>query len=111
MSDLLLIPLTWVLMSTARGLITGAVFLDLSKAFDTVDHGLLLGKLKQIGACDNVVGWFRSYLNNRFQLTAVGDVQSPLAEIDPSRRSSRKHPRPCLVLGLYQRSSHLLGTL
>jgi len=68
-------------MSTARGLITGAVFLDLSKAFDTVDHGLLLGKLKQIGACDNVVGWFRSYLNNRFQLTAVGDVQSPLKPI------------------------------
>jgi len=62
-------------------MLTGAVFLDLSKAFDTVDHGLLLEKLKQIGACDNVVGWFRSYLNNRFQLIAVGDVQSPLRPI------------------------------
>ena len=56
-------------------------FLDLSKALDTVDHSLLLTKLKQIGASDNVTGWFRSYLSNRFQLTAVGDVQSTLRPI------------------------------
>ena len=62
-------------------MLTGAVFLDLSKAFDTVDHSLLLTKLKQINASDNVTGWFRSYLSNRFQLTAVGDVQSILGPI------------------------------
>ena len=62
-------------------MLTGAVFLDLSKAFDTVDHDLLLAKLKHIGACDNVVSWFTSYLTNRFQLTAVGDVQSSLRPI------------------------------
>ena len=39
------------------GMLTGAVFLDLSKAFDTVDHSLLLTKLKQIGASDNVTVW------------------------------------------------------
>ena len=60
---------------------TGAVFLDLSKAFDTVDQSLLLTKFKQISASDNVTGWFRSYLSNRFQLTAVGDVQSTLRPI------------------------------
>ena len=70
-----------VLDKPENGMLTGAVFLDLSKAFDTVDHGLLLEKLKQIGACDNVVGWFRSYLNDRFQLTAVGDAQSSLRPI------------------------------
>ena len=66
-----------------NGKLTGAVFLDLSKAFDTVDRNLLLTKLKQlqIGASDNVTGWFRSYLSNRFQLTAVGDVQSILGPI------------------------------
>ena len=64
-------------------MLTGAVFLDLSKAFDTVDRNLLLTKLKQlqIGASDDVTGWFRSYLSNRFQLTAVGDVQSILGPI------------------------------
>ena len=70
-----------VLDKLDNGMLTGAVFLDLSKAFDTIDHGLLLEKLKQIGACDNVVGWFR---NNRFQLTVVGDVQSPLRPIQVS---------------------------
>ena len=76
--------LLWLILSTDfwkkldNGMLTGAVFLDLSKAFDTVDHSLLLTKLKQIGTSDNVTGWFRSYLSNRFQLTAVGDVQSTL---------------------------------
>ena len=62
-------------------MLTGAVFLDLSKAFDTVDHSLLLTKLKQIGASDNVTVWLRSYLSNRFQLTVVGYVQSTLTPI------------------------------
>ena len=62
-------------------MLTGAVFLDLSKAFDTVDHTLLLTKLKQIGASEDVTGSFRSYLSNRSQLTAVGDVQSTLRPI------------------------------
>ena len=67
-----------VLERLDNGMLTGAVFLDPFKAFDTVDHSLLLTKLKQIGASDNATGWFRSYLSNRFQLTAVGDVQSTL---------------------------------
>ena len=70
-----------VLEKLDNGMLTGAVFLDLSKVFGTVDHSLLLTKLKQIGVSDNVTGWFRSYLSNRFQLTAVGDVQSTLRPI------------------------------
>ena len=46
-----------VLKKLDNGMLTGAVFLDLSKAFDTVDHSLLLTKLKQIGASDNVTVW------------------------------------------------------
>ena len=58
-------------MDTGR--FTGAVFLDLSKAFDTVDHHLLLQKLINIGLTDSVQ-WFRSYLTKRSQITAVGDA-------------------------------------
>ena len=51
-------------------------FLDLSKAFDIVDHVLLVEKLKTIGASSQVVKWFASYLESRYQVTSVENCQS-----------------------------------
>ena len=65
-----------ILQSVDRGGFTGAVFLDLSKAFDTVDHVLLVEKLKAIGASSLVVKWFASYLKSRYQVTSVENCQS-----------------------------------
>jgi retron-type reverse transcriptase len=56
--------------------ITGVVFVDLSKAFDTVDHNLLLGKLKSFGFSDQVTCWIRSYLSDRSQVTRVDNKYS-----------------------------------
>jgi len=42
-----------------------AVFLDLSKAFDTVNHRLLLKKLGMYGLPDSVVRWVGSFLRDR----------------------------------------------
>ena len=50
---------------------TGVVLLDLQKAFDTVDHHILLSKLRAIGADDFAVKWFSSYLNERKQFVDV----------------------------------------
>ena len=48
-----------VLDKLDKGMLTRAVFLNLSKAFDTVNHDLLLAKLRHIGACDKVVSLHR----------------------------------------------------
>ena len=56
------------------GRLTGDVFLDLSKAFNTVDHNLLLHKLISLGLSDDTVNWFQSYLTNRKQRTSVRDT-------------------------------------
>ena len=41
-----------------KGYVTGAVFLDLRKAFDTVDHLLLINKLKALGVAGKSLAWF-----------------------------------------------------
>jgi len=70
-----------ILQNMDTGRFTGAVFLDLSKAFDTVDHHLLLQKLVNIGLTDSTVQSFRSYLTNRSQITAVRDAHSLAAKM------------------------------
>ena len=65
-----------ILQNMDTGSFVGAVFLDLSKAFDTVDHHLLLRKLMNIGLTSSTTQWFRSYLTNRSQITSVGDALS-----------------------------------
>ena len=63
------------------GSFVGGVFLDLSKAFDTVDHHLLLRKLMNIGLTSSSAQWFRPYLKNRLEITSVGDAHSVAAEM------------------------------
>ena len=54
----------------------GFLFLDIKKAFDTVDHNILLQKLEHYGLNGIVIKWFKSYLSSRYQQTKVGKLLS-----------------------------------
>ena len=62
-------------------LLSCGVFIDLKKAFDTVDHKILLNKLNHYGFRGIINDWFSSYLNNRTQTTQVGQHISDKAII------------------------------
>ena len=55
-----------------KGLFAGAVFLDISKAFDTVNHDLLLSRLSELGLDSTACQWFDSYLCCRQHRTVIG---------------------------------------
>ena len=59
-----------------RNKTTLGVYLDLSKAFDTIDHTILLYKLEHYGFRGVVKDWFTDYLNNRKQFVSYNGTKS-----------------------------------
>ena len=47
------------------GLLTGVFLIDLQKAFDTIDHNILLLKKPSLGFSRKVINWYKSYLSSR----------------------------------------------
>ena len=58
------------------------VFIDLRKAFDTVNHEILLVKLEHYGIRGNMLNWFQSYLSNRKQYVSFNGHSTELLEIN-----------------------------
>ena len=61
-----------------NGEITCGLFLDLSKAFDTVNHQILIDKLCKYGIRGTPLAWFTDYLSNRQQYVKIGNTESDL---------------------------------
>ena len=64
------------------GNLAGMVFVDLKKAFDTVDHQILCRNLESYGVLHRELAWFGSYLSNRVQYCRVNGVDSRIENID-----------------------------
>ena len=69
------------LFSMDKDMINSVVFLDIRKAFDTVDHKILLDKLS--GIEEDQLSFFKSYLNDRTQCCSINGVKS--LSLDQSR--------------------------
>ncbi len=64
-----------------NGLVNGVVFIDLKKAFDTIDHKIMLRKLGNYGVDPSSLRWFESYLSDRTQKCRVNDHLSSLKPV------------------------------
>ena len=62
--------------------VTGMLFLDISKAFDSINHKILLGKLEHIGLSARSLRWFKSYLADRRQCVCINGEMSETRTID-----------------------------
>lgn len=80
-STLNLVMMNWK-GKIGNGKIIVAVFLDLRRAFETVDRKRLIWKLERLGVKRTELEWFKSYLSQRTQVTKFGDVVSSEAEVD-----------------------------
>ena len=65
-----------------KGNIDCGVFINLQKAFDTVDHQILLAKLDHYGICEVSIDWFKSNLSNCNQFLSINGYGSGLAAIN-----------------------------
>ena len=67
--------------SLDKGLKTGVLLTDLSKAFDSISHDLLIAKLNAYGFCKNALNLVNDYLTDRKQRTKIDDAFSPWRDI------------------------------
>ncbi len=55
---------------------TVGVFIDLKKAFDTIDHSILMNKLERYGIRGLAYTWVKSYLDDRYQYVQLNNAKS-----------------------------------
>ena len=60
---------------------TLAIFIDLKKAFDTVDHKILIKKMEHYGIRGSSLNWFRNYLLEREQFVSINGVKSEVVRM------------------------------
>ena len=67
--------------SFEKGLLTRMILIDLQKAFDTIDHSILLEKMECFSFSESTIMSFNSYLSNRSFIVSVGKELSPRGKL------------------------------
>ena len=70
-----------LLQDINNGNLSGMVYLDFTKAFDLLNHEILLSKLKCYNFSENAINWFSSYLKDRTQKVGIGNVFSEAEKV------------------------------
>jgi len=76
---------------------TDVIFTVFRKAFDTVDHGLIINELQALGIGNPLLSWLKSYLTKRKQFVKVHDLLSELTDV-PSVVPQGSHISPLLII-------------
>ena len=63
-------------------LLTGIILIDLQKAFDTINHDILLKKMASLGFSNHSIKWFQSYLSDRSFRVNIKNKYSSTAKIE-----------------------------
>ncbi|GAB0186019.1 mitochondrial enolase superfamily member 1 [Grus japonensis] len=71
-----------------EGRAVDVVYLDFSKAFDTVSHSILIGKLRKCGLDEWTVRWIENWLNGRAQRVVISDAESTYSSVTWTRGQS-----------------------
>ena len=71
----------YIYRSLDEGNYVFGIYIDLKKAFDTVQHQILLQKLQHYGIRGIALDWFNSYLSNRKQFVVTNGIQSDILEL------------------------------
>ena len=71
-----------ILTSFDSGLLTGMILINLQKAFDTINHDILLKKMSALRFADHSINWFPSYISNRSFRVNVQGKYSCIAKFD-----------------------------
>ena len=79
-SALILMTYTW-LKAINEGKLVGCAMIDFRKAFDLVDHKLLLNKLRIYRFNDLSLSWFKSYLSNRTQQVVINNLSPNIGDV------------------------------